>query len=48
MTAQLPKTYKAAAFKEKGGKLEIIDVDMREVKENEILVKTCELLGLAL
>lgn len=40
MTAQLPKTYRAAAFKEQGGKLEIIEQQMRPVEDGEILVKT--------
>jgi len=34
-----PKTYKAAQIKEKGGKFQLVDVDWKEPKEGQVVVK---------
>ena len=39
MTPQIPKTCKAAIFKEKGGPLVIEEVDTPQPQEGEILIK---------
>lgn len=39
MAPQIPKTYKAAMFKEKGGPLVVEDVETKMPEEGEVLVK---------
>jgi D-arabinose 1-dehydrogenase-like Zn-dependent alcohol dehydrogenase len=39
MSPSLPKTYKQAAFKEKGGQLVIEDVELKLPEKGEILIK---------
>lgn len=39
MAPQIPKTHKAAMFKEKGGPLVIEEVETKEPQEGEVLIK---------
>lgn len=39
MAPQIPKTHKAAMFKEKGGPLVVEEVETKEPQEGEVLVK---------
>ena len=39
MTPQIPKTHKAAMFKEKGGPLVVEEIETKQPQEGEVLVK---------
>ena len=39
MAPQIPKTHKAAFFKEKGGPLVIEEIETKEPQEGEVLIK---------
>lgn len=39
MAAEIPKTHKAAMFKEKGGPLVIEEIETKHPEEGEVLVK---------
>ena len=39
MAPQIPKTYKAAMFKEKGGPLVLEEVETKQPGEGEVLIK---------
>lgn len=39
MAPQIPKTHKAALFKEKGGPLVVEDVETKQPEEGEVLIK---------
>ena len=39
MASHIPKTHKAAMFKEKGGPLVVEEIDTKQPEEGEILVK---------
>ena len=39
MAAQIPKSYKAAMFKEKGGPLVVEEVETRLPEQGEVLIK---------
>ena len=39
MAPQIPKTHKAAMFKEKGGPLVVEEIETRQPQDGEVLVK---------
>ena len=39
MAPEIPKTHKAAMFKESGGKLVIEEIETKQPQQNEVLVK---------
>ena len=39
MAPQIPKTYKAAIFKEKGGPLVVEEIETKQPQEGEVLIK---------